>query len=157
MLKLDPRVKTIWSLGVFGRFFFLAAILLVADFMFLSDIDALDFAPKGAFSGAALLLGAILSIVWPILRYHYWAFDLRESELYVIRGVVTRVSTIAPFQRLQHIDVEQSFIDRIVGLGKLIVYTAGARGADIVIPGLPIEYAEELRDRLKNFSSEDAV
>jgi len=42
-------------------------------------------------------------------------------------------------------------------LGKLVIYTAGTRGADVVIPGLPIEYAEDLRDKLKNATIEDAV
>ncbi|MBE2188707.1 MAG: hypothetical protein IAE98_04495, partial [Candidatus Kapabacteria bacterium] len=34
---------------------------------------------------------------------------------------------------------------------------AGTRGADVTIPGLPIEYAEQLRDRLKNVTPEDEV
>ena len=39
----------------------------------------------------------------------------------------------------------------------LAFFVAGTRGADIVIPGLPLYYAEALRDRLKNYSPEDAV
>jgi membrane protein YdbS with pleckstrin-like domain len=39
------------------------------------------------------------------------------------------------------------------GLAKLIIYTAGSRGADILIPGLPLEYAEDMRDSLKDLIS----
>ena len=98
-----------------------------------------------------------MSIVYPVLKYKYWKFDVRVDELYIERGILTRIKTIAPFRRLQHLDVEQSVFERMMGLGKLVVYTAGTRGADIVIPGLPIEYAEALRDQLKNIESEDAV
>ena len=42
-------------------------------------------------------------------------------------------------------------------LATLVVYTAGTRGADITIPGLPKDYAEALRDQLKNITGEDAV
>ena len=93
----------------------------------------------------------------PALRYRFWRFEVRDEELYVERGVINRIRTIAPKVRIQHIDVSQNLFENLFGLGKLIIYTAGTRGADIVIPGLIYEYAEDLRDTLKNFSTEDAV
>lgn len=93
----------------------------------------------------------------PWLSYKYWAFEVRDDELYLERGVLTRVKTTAPYVRVQHLDVEQSVLERLFHLGKLVVYTAGTRGADLVIPGLPIEYAEQLRDHLKNITADDAV
>ena len=76
-----------------------------------------------------------------------------KSEL----GIFTRIHTTAPFSRVQHIDVVQSILDRSFGLGKLVIYTAGTKGADLLIPGLPIQYAEYLRDYLKSYTQEDVV
>lgn len=103
------------------------------------------------------ILGAASSIIFPFLSYKFWRFIVRDDDVYIERGVLTRVKTTAPFLRIQHIDVIQSVLDRIFGLGKLVIYTAGTRGADVTIPGLPIEYAEHLRDRLKNVTPEDEV
>jgi hypothetical protein len=43
------------------------------------------------------------------------------------------------------------------GLSSLVVYTAGTKGADLVIPGLPHYYAQELQNKLKEYTIEDAV
>jgi hypothetical protein len=103
------------------------------------------------------VIGIILTIAVPLLRYKFWRFEVREDEIYIERGILTRIKTTAPYRRIQHIDVQQSILERIAHLGKLVIYTAGTRGADVVIPGLPIEYAEDLRDKLKNATIEDAV
>src|SRR5690606_22586633 len=108
-------------------------------------------------SSIMFVIGIILTISLPLLRYRYWKFEVRDDEIYLERGVFTRIKTTAPYRRIQHLDVQQSMLERMVQLGKLVIYTAGTRGADVILPGLPIEYAEELRDRLKNVSIEDAV
>jgi hypothetical protein len=43
------------------------------------------------------------------------------------------------------------------GLARLVIYTAGSRGADIIIPGLEVEFADQLRDVLKNVQNEDIL
>lgn len=157
MLKLDPSIKTIWAISGIFRTIFWTAIFLVAEFVFIRpNLNSWNF-PPFTLSASIFVLSATWAGVFPWLNYKYWSFEVREDELYLVRGILTRVKTTAPFSRIQHLDVEQSVMDRFFHLGKLAVYTAGTRGADLVIPGLPIEYAEDLRDHLKNITHDDAV
>lgn len=152
---LDPGVKTLWSI----RLLLFAILLATGVFIFeLSTSEApLLPLPFGIVSALLLGIGLAAAFTLPILHYRIWGFGVYNSELHVQRGLFTRVYTIAPTGRIQHLDVAQSLIERMLGLGRLVVYTAGTRGADIVIPGLQIGYAQALRDYLKNISVEDAV
>jgi membrane protein YdbS with pleckstrin-like domain len=159
MNPLSPLVKTIWTVH------FLVATVVLALSLFLVEayLRARDhlpwiFAsiPPFTVTVVCTILGIIASIIVPQLRYYYWRFDVREHEIHIVRGILTRRHTVAPIARVQHLDVAQGVIERIVGIGSLVLYTAGTRGADVVIPGLPIEYAEALRDYLKSLLRDDA-
>ena len=60
-----------------------------------------------------------------------------------------------PFARVQHIDLAQGPIERRYGLARLILHTAGTRGASIPLPGLAREEAEAMRDRIRAKIRED--
>jgi len=75
--------------------------------------------------------------------------------------VLTEVRTEVPLVRIQHVDSRRSAFERLVGLARTVVYTAGSRGADVTIPGLTPADADGLRTRLKRLvidtDGEDAV
>ncbi len=149
MHTLDPSVKSVWGIGSFIRTLFLTAIFFAAELL-ASSLDFLHI-PFGAISGCIFLYGIASTFVFPPLRYKFYRFDVREDDLLLEHGIFTRVRTIIPYRRVQHTDVSQGIIERSYGLARLVVYTAGTRAAAAVIPGLPIEYAEQLRDHLRSF------
>lgn len=157
MYSLDPAVKIVWIIGNLFRTTFLTILIAIVDFFVIPNYFYDWLLPKGYTTLLFFILGAASSIFFPFLSYKFWRFIVRDDDVYIERGVLTRVKTTAPFLRIQHIDVIQSVLDRMFGLGKLVIYTAGTRGADVTIPGLPVEYAEYLRDRLKNVTPEDEV
>jgi membrane protein YdbS with pleckstrin-like domain len=94
------------------------------------------------------VIGLGLAIVWPPLQYQSWGFRLGEADLYVRRGVLSRTTSVIPHRRIQHVDTRRDLLERWLGLARLVVYTAGIRGAEITIPGIAAEEAETLRDYL---------
>jgi membrane protein YdbS with pleckstrin-like domain len=96
-----------------------------------------------------------------VARYRSWRYEVREDSLYLERGVFTRVRTVVPFVRIQHVDSSRGPLERVVGLASTVVYTAGSRGADVSVPGLTGDGADELRERLKRLAirseGDDAV
>jgi membrane protein YdbS with pleckstrin-like domain len=86
---------------------------------------------------------------------------VRDDAIYLERGVFTRVRTVVPFVRIQHVDSSRGPVERVVGLGRVVVYTAGSRGADVTVPGLTPSSADDLRERLKRLAiraeGDDAV
>ncbi len=157
MYSLDPAIKIIWAVGIFIQFVFYTVVLAFLEFFVIPGNLNNWIIPKGMIAVCCFVIGIILTIAVPLLRYKFWRFEVREDEIYIERGILTRIKTTAPYRRIQHLDVQQSILERMAHLGKLVIYTAGTRGADVVIPGLPIEYAEDLRDKLKNATIEDAV
>lgn len=157
MNKLSPQVKTLWSLSYLFRTVLFSVIVFVGEMLILDPVTDYLGLPFGVLSASVLFFGVVLSLIWPMLRYNKWGFDVRQEELFIQRGVITHVKTVAPFSRIQHLDVAQNPFERMMALATLVVYTAGTRGADITIPGLPKDYAEALRDQLKNITGEDAV
>ncbi len=157
MYKLDPSIKTVWTINFILKTFFYTVVLFVADFMFVKGSYGDYEFPTGTASFIILIIGIIFSIIFPQLAYKYWSFDVRENEIFLVRGIFTRVKTLAPYSKIQHIDLQQSILDRMYHIAKLVLYTAGTRGADVVIPGLPLEYAEDLRDRLKDVTSVESL
>jgi UDP-N-acetylglucosamine--N-acetylmuramyl-(pentapeptide) pyrophosphoryl-undecaprenol N-acetylglucosamine transferase len=76
------------------------------------------------------------SAVAPPVAYERWRFALRERDLWIRRGILVRSVSVIPYRRFQFVDTEQGPLERWLGLARLVVYTAGVRGAQNVVPGL---------------------
>jgi membrane protein YdbS with pleckstrin-like domain len=150
---LEPTVQAVWAIQSGITAAVLGTIAGVA-FAFLP--------PAGAWVGGAVFTALfLLGVVFSVLRYRAWSYELRDDSLYLERGVVTRVRTVVPYVRIQHVDASRGPLERVFGLATTVVYTAGSRGADVSIPGLTPERANDQQTRLKQLAiaaeGEDAV
>jgi hypothetical protein len=156
MMQLNPDVKSVWTIYYIRRTLFFIVITLFLDYFALSEIPKwpmfIGFTPLVVF-----FIGLVTTIVMPRLKYKNWFFELRDDELYLKRGVLTKIDSTAPYCRIQHIDISQNVVERLFHLSRLVIYTAGTKGADLIIPGLPHYYAQELQNQLKEYTVEDAV
>lgn len=151
MTPLDPRQLPLLRVRA-GLF---AAVLLAAgafaDRILLRETGL----PLGAVAGAAALLGLAIVLVLPGRRYRSWGYRTEEDELHLRHGVWMRVATVVPFGRVQHIDVVQGPLQRMFGLGSLVLHTAGTRSAAVFLPGLAGAEAERMRDHIRSKIRED--
>jgi hypothetical protein len=156
MTRLHPRVRLVWA----ARSVVSAAVLGVVLAVVVRVAPLGPVVPVWtplAVAGALLVVG----VVHALLRYRSWTYEVRDDAIYLERGVLTRVRTVVPFVRIQHVDSSRGPVERAVGLGRVVVYTAGSRGADVTVPGLTPASADDLRERLKRLAiraeGEDAV
>ena len=84
---------------------------------------------------------------WVRRRVRAWAFQEREDDLLVRRGVMFRRLSVVPYGRMQFVDVTAGPIERIYGLATVKMHTA-AMASDARIPGLERSDAARLRDQL---------
>lgn len=145
MNPLQPRHLTLLRLH-FG----LAALLLLAGIV-AGDLTLAwrGWWPAGAASGVGALLLLIAVVLLPRRRYRAWGFEEGEDELTVKHGLMVRKLTVVPFGRVQHIDVAQGPLQRMLGLATLVLNTAGTRGAAVRLPGLLPLQAETMRDHIR--------
>lgn len=148
---LDPRVQVLWLARAAVAALVAGALAGAAGFF----LDRLWIGPV-VFVAAFALAGGLA-----IARYRSWCYEVREDALFLDRGVVTRTRTVVPYVRVQHVDVSRGPLERALGLSSVVVYTAGSRGADVTVPGLRPDDADDLQDRLKRLAiaagGEDAV
>ncbi len=65
------------------------------------------------------------------------------------KGVVTPSYTMIPYENIQDVHVSQGYVEKLLGLSTVRIYTAtfSGRGSD-AIPGLSRENAEAFKDAL---------
>lgn len=155
LTALDADIQSVWRIKV--------AMLHTAVFL-----TALFFGVTQWFSGAngLVILGVLTGLlvlmvlyitVWPGWRYRAWGYAVHEDEIVLEYGVITHVRTVVPLRRIQHLDVSQDLFEREFDLGRLIIHTAGTRSSDVVIPGLPLPTAEQIRDDVKQYILDDPL
>lgn len=102
--------------------------------------------PLFLLAGAAALWVLLIA---PARRWAAWGWMLGADELHVARGVWTKVHTVVPLARVQHIDVAQGPVERAAGVARLVLHTAGSANAVVVLPGVSRATAESLRDTIR--------
>lgn len=108
-------------------------------------VGAWLFDPRAGFGTAAMLLFALLAF----LSWRKRSYALGDRALFVSGGLFTRRLWVVPFERAQTISLYRSPLQRWLGLGTVLVDTAGAsllRAPEIV--DLDRADAERLADRL---------
>lgn len=149
MSPLDPawpRAER-WSWYVFD------AALLIPSLVGLAVGGVFGF---GSWLHGALVAGWVLlavglgwgTLCYPRAAHRRAAIGVSPVGVEFHRGVWWRKVTVIPRSRVQHTDVVQGPIMRRLGLGKLVVHTAGTRNAVVEIPGLAFDRAERVRDEL---------
>ena len=153
--RLAPSAVTLWRIQRILRLFLFSTPLLVG----------LGIAAASAVSGKVVAVGvvtliamnAVFAILWPSLEYDAFRYAIREHDLLVQSGVLFRRWSSIPNNRIQHVDTRQGPVERVLGLSRLLVFTAAGMSADGSIPGLATEDAERLRDLLSRRGGDDGV
>ncbi len=141
MERLDRKIRNIWIAvsAVTGLF---VGLVFAAGFLAATDINAV--------ANLIFLIFPVTFSVYSYFRYQNWFFQVHKDHLEINHGVFRKTSAVVPYVRVQHIDTNRGPLERILGLASLRVYTAGSKGADMRVPGLSKDRAEEMQDELKS-------
>jgi len=96
---------------------------------------------------AAVAVVMIIVIVLTPRRVRSIGYQLRDDDLLFRRGLMFQRFVSVPYGRMQLVDINRGPLARALGLSELRFVTAAA-ASNVVIPGLPNDDAEALRDRL---------
>jgi uncharacterized protein len=97
---------------------------------------------------AALGVLTVLAGWWLIGRnVGYWGYVERDEDLYVEHGALFRGLVVVPYGRMQYVDVQSGPLEQVFKIASVHLHTASP-GTSARIPGLPLDEAARLRDRL---------
>lgn len=74
------------------------------------------------------VVGIIICYIWALLTYRNWRYDFTDEGVEIEKGVIRKEHSTIPYTRIQNVDVKQDLISRLLGLGKVVVQTAGSSG-----------------------------
>ncbi len=93
----------------------------------------------------------VLAIIYFILlkkSFKFRSYAIREHDISFKHGILSRITTIIPFNRIQHIVINEGFISRYYKLAQLQIFTAGSDSDDLKIAGLLKEDAEKIKEAI---------
>ena len=97
-------------------------------------------------SAAVIILFLLNALISPYFRFQRYRYSINEECIDLKEGYIFVKREIVPIERLHKLETQRGPIDRMCGVEKLIVTTAGG---DVTLRFLEEEKAEQIADYLK--------
>jgi membrane protein YdbS with pleckstrin-like domain len=97
----------------------------------------------GCLPAAVAVAGLVIVAVVPIWRYRVHRWEVGSDVVYTRTGWFNRHWQLVPVSRIQTVDTEQNWIERLLGLATMHIRTASHAGSSKVA-GLPADTATRL-------------
>ncbi len=133
-------------------FFFLIMSGVLIAFLFLAE--GLPTTMVAIAGGSAIILIIVFSSVVTLLGFPRKGYLVRERDISFQRGIITYKLTTVPYNRIQHVEVNQGVLSKLYKLSSVKIFTAGGSMSDVSIPGLPVADAQKLKAFLSEKISE---
>lgn len=151
LTAVSPKYLRIILLNLALFSIFLIGAVSVAFYFFYFNLTKLQV--------SAIVIGIFLMIAFlflnTIIGFKFRKYAVREKDLVYQYGWLKRSIIIVPFNRIQHVKVEQGWFSRILNLKSIAVFTAGVNGGDVTINGLPEEIAEGINNHIRGTISQE--
>ncbi|MDF2930688.1 MAG: hypothetical protein K0R36_19 [Chryseobacterium sp.] len=105
--------------------------------------------------GIGIFLMIIFLFLNAVIGFKFRKYAVRQKDLVYQCGWLKRSLIIVPFNRIQHIKVEQGWFSKILNLKSISVFTAGINGGDITVNGLPEDIAEGINNLIRKSISKE--
>ncbi len=119
---------------------------------FVALLIALHFIPKLEIAGYYFVIAAVAIVVYAVLRmlliwksFPIKGYQIREKDISYKSGLLNFKMVTVTFNRIQHVEIKQSFLLKLFKLANVKIFTAGGSSSDLSIPGLSHKKAEEIK------------
>lgn len=124
-------------------------VLLIADAVAYYFLQSKNNAMCFALLFAALVIAVyVIQLFFIQKEFPLKGYAIREKDVHYRSGYLTRKITTVPIYRIQHLEIRQGLISKMLKIAKLKIYTAGDNGSDLSIKGIDIETAENIKQLL---------
>ncbi len=105
----------------------------------------------------AVVLFLITNYVISYFAFFKRKFATRTHDIIYQYGLIKSNTIIIPYNRIQHVNLEEGWISRILEIKSISIYTAGQDNGDIKINGLDKEQAEKINQLILNKIKSESV
>jgi putative membrane protein len=128
--------------------------VIVSKIVFLFPVSVavaiVDYFIGGLFVISILALAAGFLLSW--LQYISCTFALEENSFNIRRGIFSKKEVSIPYRQVQDVDIDQTFFNKLMGVSKLVILTAGNDDndeegeAEGIFEVIDADVAEKLRE-----------
>jgi len=139
-----------------GAKYALAAVLWIAAAALVAAATSWMEWPIWAGAIGVLVVGLLLFLK-PLLAHidrQRHLFTLTDHKFEIQYGLLTTTTRNIPLSKIQDVTVTASLVDRMLGLGNIVVENASETGGQVIISGVaePKRYADMLLNQLRRWN-----
>ncbi|PKL86538.1 MAG: hypothetical protein CVV22_00115 [Ignavibacteriae bacterium HGW-Ignavibacteriae-1] len=97
------------------------------------------------------LIGLLILVPSVVLNYIFFNFQITPRELVIRSGVIAKRQRSIPLEKIQNVNINQNFIQRILGLVKVSIETAGDIQTEGALEFVSVQDANEISEIIKNY------
>ncbi len=93
----------------------------------------------GLSAGTAVIVTvavALVTVVWALLETIRWKYTITNRRVFVRHGLISVREQTARLERVQDVTLRQTLFDRLFGVGRLDIDTAGSEGGALEFKAL---------------------
>ena len=154
-VEFKPLMKK-YKILLFVNSIILFSLLFIIVFVIDTFIDVEDEIP---FQIVVTTYSVLLLLFFVRLLLIHYGFSmkgylLREHDIIYKSGLINHKIIAIPYNRVQHSEIRQSYLARLMKIAKIRIYTAGGSSSDLSIHGLSPDVAQQIKDYLSKTISE---
>jgi membrane protein YdbS with pleckstrin-like domain len=142
LTPVDKRYLKIILLNITGAYV-VVGIMAAAAFYFIEESG-----PFIVHSVIGYMILILLTLLISWVSFKNKAYSFRTYDVIYRDGAIAITTTIIPYNRVQHVAIQEGWLARILGLAEVHIFTAGGDRSDIQIPGIEKKDAENIKQLL---------
>lgn len=109
-------------------------------------------------AGIGLLVVAwfVIAVGYQLVYYQRFEYELTEDTLDIASGVVSRRQREIPIRRVQNVDISRNVVQRLLGLSRIDLETAGGSSTEASLRYVSTEEAERLQSEIARLKRGEA-
>ena len=128
----------------------MVTVILLTAILVLNLIEPQLFGKffKYVFGGAILFL--MINYIISYFGFFTKKYAIRTHDIIYQHGLIKSNTIIIPFNRIQHVNLEEGWLSRVLEIKSISIYTAGQDNGDLKINGLEKDLSEKINQLILN-------
>ncbi|WP_414836438.1 PH domain-containing protein [Candidatus Nanohalococcus occultus] len=114
-----------------------------------ASVTSLNFS-AAAIVAAVLTALTVVTLVWEYLVWRNYSFYIREENINIRHGVFQKKSREIPLGRIQNVDIKKNVVQRVLGIAKVSLETAGGGHTEASLKFIGDEQARQFQRKIRN-------
>ena len=150
----DPGASTpIFSITPTLKFVYVGYVLAVLGaFLVVGLVSVFLTALISPLAGVILGMALLLIPLFFHIRKKLVRYTLTDATIEIDRGLISRTTQNIPLRRVQDVTVSATIMQRMLGLGNVIIDNASEDGGKVVLDGIdsPKKYADMMLQQMRH-------